>query len=133
MSSNTVTTDNDYYTIPIGHARVPTNYISPQDLWAIFTLASTKWENGQKITVILYPSDNTILKTFVKEYFGVNSFRFHEIINGRVNTGRAIPPTIVETEAEMISEVRRTQGSIGFTKQYVVMRNQYGIKQIKTR
>ena len=120
----------DTYTIPIISASMPVYQISRGELWAIFTLTITRWESGQRIIVVLYPSDNTMLKAFTREYFGMNSFRFQEMVESKVNTGRAFPPIVVGTEQEMMHEVENKPGSIGFVRRFVILGVEDGVKRV---
>ena len=123
--------DDGMFTEPVAHVSVDTNTMTPLQLKLIFTLSVPRWTDGSRVVVVVYPADHVNQKTFLKEYFGMNSFRFEELINSKVNTGRANPPIVVETERDMIRTVKGQPGSIGFTKSHVVIRGEYGIKRIK--
>lgn len=127
----TILSASNNFTVPITSIDVPENTISVTDLWAIFTLTTTRWSNGNKIIVVLYTQDTPIMKTFVREYFGINIYRFEEAINSKINNGRGVPPTVVDSEEQMIHEISTKPGSIGFVKSYIVVGDGHrGIRRI---
>lgn len=133
LTSSTITSrgDDDVSTVPIVSVSSEVDEISKLELFSIFTLTTTRWQNGQKITLVLYKSDNSTQKTFLREYFGINTFRFQEIVDSKINSGKAEKPIIVNSEMEMTRMVANKPGRIGFAKKYVLMGDAYGIKQIK--
>jgi hypothetical protein len=71
------------------------------------------------------------MKTFVREYFGINIYRFEEAINSKINNGRGVPPTVVDSEEQMIHEISTKPGSIGFVKSCIIMGDEHrGIRRI---
>jgi ABC-type phosphate transport system substrate-binding protein len=125
-----VSASDELYVEPVVHITTPVDSLSTQELWAIFTLATTRWSNGEKITVLMYPSDNATLKAFVRDHFGVSVYRFQELVDVRVNTGKSLPPKIVMTEQEMIKEIEKKPGRIGFIRSHIVIGELNGIKRI---
>ena len=121
------------FTEPIANISAPLDQISYHDLKLIFTLSVTKWSNGTRIIVMMYPNDHSTQKAFLKEYLGMNPYRFEEMLESKINTGRISPPVVVETERDMIKQVQLKPGSIGFIKSYIVYGDGDGIKRIKVQ
>lgn len=133
VSSTSIDANGVMFTEPITGMDTPVDYIAVRDLKLIFTLSVPRWSNGSRVIVVLYQPDNPIQKAFLKEYFGMNSFRFDEIINSKINTGRISPPIIVETERDMIRIIETKPGSIGFVKSNIVFGGVHGIKRINVQ
>lgn len=124
---------NANITIPITNLPSETSEIilTREELWEIFSLNFPFWKNGQKIVIVMYEIDNPIQKTFLREYFGINPYRYQELIDGKINSGRITPPIIVLNEKQMINEIKNKTGRIGFVRSYVLIGEKHGIQKIK--
>lgn len=122
---------SQYYTEPVTCIVTPVTKLSKNELFSIFTLHTTVWDTGGRVIVVMYPSDSPILKSFVLEHFGLNPYRFQEMLDTRLNNGRAQPPIVVNNEKEMMREIERGPGRIGFIRSYVLVGEPNGnIKKI---
>lgn len=131
LPANVGSVEKDLFTVPVVSVSLSVNEMTREELFSVFTLTTTRWQDGQKIVVVIYNPDNPTQKTFLREYFGINTYRFQEILETKMNTGRVEKPIVVETETEMIREISRKPGRIGFAKTYVLIGDRGGIKQVK--
>lgn len=105
---------NGKQTTPIAERSVAPSTLTSEALRAIFTLNISRWEDGQKITIVILSESNPTQRKFLWEYFGLTPARYTEIIDSRVFSGKAVPPIVLSSELEVISKVTSTRGSIGF-------------------
>ena len=124
---------DDSLTTPIVNIEVPTTYITYEQLKAIFTLQTQKWDDGSKIVVVLLPAENQLTKRFISEHLGLNSFRFSELIDAKTNSGKAKPPIIVDSEREMFSVVTRYTGAVGYANDMVIVGDKNGYRKLQVR
>lgn len=129
---NTSLASTHNLTIPITGQTAPENTIlTREELWDIFSLNFPFWKNGQRIVIVMYEMDNPVQKTFLREYFGINPYRYQELIDSKINSGRVPPPIIVSDEKQMIRQIKNKAGRIGFTRSYVLIGEVDGIQKIK--
>ena len=131
IPSQTSTGNNASFVVPIVNVSSSVEEMTREELFSVLTLTTTRWQDGHKITVVLYSPDNAIQKVFVRDFFGINTYRFQEMIEAKINTGRADKPIVVKTESEMVREVSKKPGRIGFAKKSVLIGDVNGIKQVK--
>lgn len=121
-------------TAPIANSEVPINVLSYEQLKAIFTLQTQKWDDGTKILVIMLPDDSAITKRFLSEHLGLNVYRFRELVDAKIYSGKARPPVLVDSEREVFSAIIRLNGSIGFANGSIIIGdNKNGYKKIQIR
>ena len=97
----------------IANKDTPINSISINTLSEIYTGTKTKWDNGDKIFIALLkkgPSHTA----FTKEVVGIPHKELTRIWKKAIFTGVGTPPSIVNTETEMIAFVASTKGAIGY-------------------
>ena len=87
--------------------------ISQGDIKSIFTNKLLKWEDGKKINIIIL-EDYDIKDFFLKKYIHKSQSQFRTYWLKQVFTGKAIMYKTVTTEEELLSQVSKTPGAIGF-------------------
>lgn len=121
-------------TATIANSEVPVSVLSYEQLKAIFTLQTQKWDDGTKILVVMLPDDSVITKRFLSEHLGINVYRFRELVDAKIYSGKARPPVLVDSEREVFSAIIRSNGSIGFANGSIVAGdNKNGYKKIQIR
>ncbi len=121
-------------TATIANSEVPVSVLSYEQLKAIFTLQTQKWDDGTKILVVMLPDDSVITKRFLSEHLGINVYRFRELVDAKIFSGKARPPRLVDSEREVFSTIIRSNGSIGFANGSIIIGdNKNGYKKIQIR
>ena len=119
-------------TATIANSEVPVSALSYEQLKAIFTLQTQKWDDGTNIVVVMLPDDSVITKRFLSEHLGINVYRFRELVDAKIFSGKARPPRLVDSEREVFSTIIRSNGSIGFANGSIIMRDsENGYKKIQ--
>ena len=91
----------------------PINSISIDTLSQIYTGTKTKWDNGDKIFIALLkqgPSHTA----FTKDVVGISHKKLVGIWKKAIFTGVGTPPSMVNSEMDMIAFVASTKGAIGY-------------------
>lgn len=118
--------------IPTSYSAVPikneyprnyNKYLSKQEVAWMYTMKTRFWEDGTKIVVFYYNFDSPLHKRFCNEVLGITTERFDTIVNTYINKGNAGYFKKVETEEEMIREVSRQKGAIGYISNEIVLVN----------
>lgn len=93
---------------------VPIKKIWNDQLRMIFTLDVTHWDNGKRVELFIYDPEHPLMRQFLRDRLGLSTIRYKEMLYNKVNSGRGIEPHYVKSEAEMIHQVSRISGGIGF-------------------
>mgnify|MGYP000889132267 CR=1 FL=1 len=121
-------------TATIANSEVPVSALSYEQLKAIFTLQTQKWDDGTNIVVVMLPDDSVITKRFLSEHLGINVYRFRELVDAKIFSGKARPPRLVDSEREVFSTIIRSNGSIGFANGSIIIGDsKNGYKKIQIR
>jgi len=100
--------------------------IDQQELILIYLLKIKYWNNGIKIKLIHYTDNHVNYNFFIKYILDMNLFRYQELL-ARVNYS----VLEVESEQQMINEVSKNIGAIGYVSNYnLVLHNDYNIKKV---
>lgn len=124
---------SSYATKPISNAEANTFVMSAEQLKAFFLLSISRWDDGTKVVVIIMPPESIVQRRFFYDYFGLTPSRYFEIVASKVYSGKATSLVIVPTESDMIRQVGKTIGSIGFVGSTIYIGEKDGVKSIQIK
>ncbi|MBO1924459.1 hypothetical protein [Thiomicrorhabdus sp. 6S3-12] len=101
------------------------NAYSPEMIDKIFTSKLRSWPNGLPIQAFILPVNNPVHREFVHKYLNTNVYQIQRIWNRLIFSGRGIAPIELLNEEEMIQNVYKTPGAVG----YISTRNLYRLSQ----
>ena len=97
------------------------NYVTLTDVRYMFSLRKTFWDDGTPVVVTLLPFDNFIHIDFVKKILKVSPARLRRVMEARINAGKAYGVLKVRTMDEMLYEISRRPGAIGYIDKHLIM------------
>lgn len=98
----------------IVNASVNTPALTKLELRRIFSKRVSKWQNGQPIIVFVLPSKHPIHQRFTKEVLKIFPYQLDRIWNKLTFSGIGTAPIVVENYQELLEQVKRTPGAIGY-------------------
>ncbi|MCB2204078.1 substrate-binding domain-containing protein [bacterium] len=105
-------------TVVIANSSVQSTKLSIEDLMDIYTLNKTHWDDGSRVSVY-YVKDGKAKEDFLS-YLDMSEDNLKRIWLRKQFTGKAPPPNAMESEEELIEEVAKTKGAIGFASERAV-------------
>lgn len=96
------------------NTNVSLDTLDPAYLNQIFAMQVRKWPNGQAIQVFTLPSSSNLHREFVIERLKIQSHQLDRIWNRMLFTGTGKPPTVVETEDDMLKMIQSNPGAVGY-------------------
>jgi len=103
-----------YSQVVIVNKSVSESSISASNLGNIYSLTTTKWNNGSKI-VVIDRSEGDLKSGFYK-YIGKDALSLKKEWMKKQLTGEAKAPETLGSDDEVISKVASTPGAIGYVK-----------------
>lgn len=100
--------------VVISHPDVTTTHLSRNMLRALFSVRATRWPDGQPVQVFVLPDQHPQHRAFVKTRLDMFPYQLRMIWDRSVFSGAGYPPTPVSTAQEMLRQVQRTPGAIGY-------------------
>lgn len=88
--------------------------LDPAYLNQIFAMQVRKWPNGQAIQVFTLPSNNQLHREFVIERLKIQPHQLDRIWNRMLFTGTGKPPTVVDSEDDMLRMIQNNPGAVGY-------------------
>lgn len=98
----------------ITHAQNGTTQLSKNTLRAIFAMRTHQWADGSPIQVFVLEDNNTVHASFCKDILGMSPYQLRRIWDRQVYSGTGNAPIAVKNEQEMVEQVSKTQGAIGY-------------------
>ena len=92
---------------------VPENSLTAQEIKDIFTWNKKTWEDGTKITFVLF-KERDIFHAFTREYLNKSYRQYEMTIKNEIFINGYRMPKSFKTEEQVISYVSKTKGAIGF-------------------
>lgn len=80
----------------------------------IFAAQVRKWPSGQAIQVFTLPSSNNLHREFAIERLRIQPHQLDRIWNRMLFTGTGKPPTVVNSEDDMLKMIQSNAGAIGY-------------------
>lgn len=103
----------------IGNKGLSTNKMDESELRMVFTGAVDKLpRTGDKVVIITYPKDSPEHRAFLYE-IGIQSYEYDSKLKRNIYLGRTKGPKIVKSQQQMLDEVAKTPGGIGYAEQSV--------------
>ncbi len=97
----------------IANKSVETSTLSPAQLKEIFLGKCTRWENGDKINIVILKHTDTH-KSFLKTYVKRSPSQFTNYWRKQVFTGKGESPKAFKSERELVDYVANVKGAIGY-------------------
>ena len=113
----------------IANKNVVESEMTQKDIEATFLGKNTKWGNKEKITIYTLKSGD-VHKEFLKDYVQSTSAKFKSHWKKQVFTGKADAPQEFKTEKEMIEQVAKTKGAVGYVSVEFLKKNPDLVKTI---
>ena len=104
--------------------------ISAATLGNIYSLVETKWNNGSRIVVFDYNSDNTLKSSFYK-HISKDALSIKKEWMRKQLTGEAKAPQLFSSDDEVLAKVASTPGAIGYVKSSIVNSSVKVVVEIK--
>ena len=99
--------------IVIANASVPADTLDENNIKNIFLGKSSKWENNDRITVVILEYSATH-KAFLEKYIKRTPSQFANVWRQNMFTGKGKQPYKAESIEEVVNYVSNTQGAIGY-------------------
>lgn len=80
----------------------------------LFTMRKTRWTEGLPVKVYVLADDNPVHVEFVKQSLQLYPRQLRRVWNRRTYSGSGQPPVEVSSLEEMLSQVRRQPGAVGY-------------------
>ncbi|MFC6669195.1 hypothetical protein [Marinobacterium aestuariivivens] len=103
----------------IANAGVAPGSLSRDHLFALFSMRVSRWPGGEPVTLIVYPDQHPAHARFVKRTLQIYPYQLRSIWDRYIFSGTAQAPVVVESAAQMLERVRRTEGAIGYLEESV--------------
>ncbi|WP_319380362.1 substrate-binding domain-containing protein [Thiomicrorhabdus sp.] len=88
--------------------------LSSQQLKRIYTMKTRVWSDGTPITVFTLQTSDPVHKLFTQKLLKTNIYQLDRIWNRLTFSGQGRPPIILDTEEEMLANLKETPGAIGY-------------------
>lgn len=109
----------------------PVSSLTKDEMFQIFLFYQKFWQNGQKITVILPPTESLLFKRLSSE-LQVSSTSYSTNVVDKIKAGNQ-QVVVTNTELEVLIKVANTSNSIGFYYDGVRVNNGFGISVVPVR
>ena len=109
--------------IPIKNPDPTHASMTRQEVFWIYTLRTRFWNNGTKITVFYLDFSNPTHERFVRNVLNSTTQQFQHSVNTYVNVGNAGYFRKVSSESEMLKQVSRIPGSVGYISDTTILIN----------
>lgn len=88
--------------------------VTKKELTAVFLKKSERWSDGTPATAVDLPEMAEARQGFSRDVLGKAPSAVRAYWNQMVFSGRSVPPSEKESEADVIAYVRRTPGAVGY-------------------
>jgi len=100
--------------IVIVHKGALVKQLSLTEVRAIFSLRARKWPDGSKITVFVLEDQNPLHVTFLQNTLKMLPHQLRRQWDRYIYSGIGQGPVVVNSEEEMLQQVERVPGAIGY-------------------
>jgi len=107
----------------IANASVSQKSLKLKDLRSIFTMKKRLWPDGRQISVFVLPNKDHTHKVFCRELLKVFPRQLESVWHRLVYTGTGERPILVSSVEDMMEQVARTPGAIGYIQSEIVNEN----------
>lgn len=106
--------------------------LKPFDLTNIFSMRTRVWPDGTQVRVFILSKSSPIHQKFIMENLGMMPFQLHRYWQSLVFSGTGKAPTEVDSIQEMIEQVTKTPGAIGYVDEinYSLLKEKSFVKGI---
>lgn len=96
------------------HPSVSEPTLTTSQLRSIFTMRRVQWSDGHRITVYVLPRQHPLHLRFSKERLQMFPYQLDRIWNKLTYSGLGVAPITVNTPEELLDEVKKTPGAVGY-------------------
>lgn len=122
----------------IAHNGVNQDSISERQLRRVFMLKQRSWEDGSKISLVVFSSEDEKHALFLRHLLKLFPYQLEREWNKLIYSGQSAPPIIATDTTTMLSIVSSTPGAIGYvvseldqTTELLIDDDTYKIKTLK--
>lgn len=122
----------------IAHQEVNQDTISERQLRRVFMLKQRSWEDGSKISLVVFSSEDQKHVLFLRHMLKLFPYQLEREWNRLIYSGQSAPPFIATDTKTMLSIVSSTPGAIGYvvseanqTAEALIDDDNYKIKTLK--
>jgi len=92
----------------------PVGILTPEDVSRLFLRKTPTWFNGQAVLPVDQNAHSPARAAFLREIHQKNEQAFDAFWRQQVFTGKAVPPLVLGSDAEVIDFVRRNPTAVGY-------------------
>ncbi|MDT8323435.1 MAG: hypothetical protein RRA94_04925 [Bacteroidota bacterium] len=111
-------TSGQAQTVVIVNSSIPSSTFNVKELLDLYTLNKTHWDDGSRVTVFDLKAGKA--KQAFYDYIGMTEEDLQRIWLRKQFTGRARPPHAMSSEDELVAQVGKTIGGIGYASEKAV-------------
>ncbi|MDF1690960.1 MAG: hypothetical protein P1U47_01190 [Zhongshania sp.] len=105
---------NDSGVVVLTNTDVQSGELSTSNLRAIFTIRKRSWDDKTPIKVFVLPDQNPLHQQFCKSILKIYPYVLREQWDRLIFSGTGIPPTVVNSEQQLLQMIESTPGAIGY-------------------
>jgi len=98
----------------IVNADNPVGILTPEDVSRLFLRKTPTWYNGQPVLPVDQAKHSAARAAFLREIHQKNEQALDAYWRQQVFTGKAVPPLVLGSDAEVIDFVRRNPTAVGY-------------------
>jgi ABC-type phosphate transport system substrate-binding protein len=98
----------------IVNADNPVGILTPEDVSRLFLRKTPTWYNGQPVLPVDQAQHSAARAAFLREIHQKNEQALDAYWRQQVFTGKAVPPLVLGSDAEVIDFVRRNPTAVGY-------------------
>lgn len=100
--------------VVIVHPGTDTTLFSANYLRSIFTMRTTRWPDQKPMRVFVLSDKHAVHKSFVKQDLEMFPYQLRMVWDRAAFSGTGYPPIEVVSITEMINQVQKVEGAIGY-------------------
>lgn len=108
-----VRAQNEGYTV-VANSSVPDPDISQQALRQIFLKRKTRWSDGSRVLPVDQEIERPVRSSFSEDVLGRSADAMQTYWQAQIFSGRALPPTILDDDQDVLDYVSSTAGAVGY-------------------
>lgn len=97
----------------IANPSVPAESIDPESIKNIFLGKIAKWENNERVTIVV-SKNSEVHKKFLDQYIKRTRSQFSNVWRQNLFTGKGKQPVKVNSMEKLVDYVSNTKGAIGY-------------------
>jgi ABC-type phosphate transport system substrate-binding protein len=99
----------------IAHGGAPSQSLTHQQVADLFLKKTTRWPDGTTAALpVDLPADAALRESFSQQFLERSARAVVSYWNRQIFSGRAVPPSVLESEDKVVEFVRANAGAIGY-------------------